>query len=131
MNMICTVLFGVSMMGYGFKNEKIKLLTIALVQTKYLCLGLDIWVTKVVKADRPEFVFLQKGLEVLRNKIGLIGYAQVIDVDVVAFSVAVSAQLSALFLAGFYPEFLFHSKRAVQVEQLEGDPSLVTSISPL
>ena len=79
--------------------------------------------TKVVKADRPEFVFLQKGLEVLRNKIGLIGYAQVIDVDVVAFSVAVSAQLSALFLAGFYPEFLFHSKRAVQVEQLEGDPS--------
>ena len=57
-----------------------------------------------MKANRTKIVFLQKSFEMLRNKIGLIGYAQVIDVDVVAFSVAVSAQLSALFLAGFYPE---------------------------
>ena len=58
---------------------------------------------EVVKANDPKLVFLQKRPKMLGYKIGLVGLAQVVDIDVVAFNVAVSAQLPALFLSLLHP----------------------------
>ena len=59
---------------------------------------------EVVKANDPKLVFLQKRPKMLGYKIGLVGLAQVVDIDVVAFNVAVSAQLPTLFLSFLHPE---------------------------
>ena len=44
---------------------------------------------KVVKTDGTQLVFIEQRLEVLRNKVWLIRFSKVVDIDVITFSIAV------------------------------------------
>ena len=59
----------------GFKNEKIKLLTIALAQIKYLCLGLDIWVSEVVEPDMLQPSVLQNLFVEFHHRVRVVHFA--------------------------------------------------------
>ncbi|WP_370779907.1 hypothetical protein [Gemmiger formicilis] len=67
---------------------------------KFFCLGLDIRVAQIVKADAPQMIILQDNLERIGEIIRLEQIAHCVYADVVCvfFVVAPTAQLAVFFL---------------------------------
>ena len=79
---------------------------------KNLCLGLDIWVTKIVEPDLAQAVLANDPAEVFRHEVGPQEFAALVYADVVQVVLAIGALeqplVFRLFLLFSFQKFLDH-----------------------